>query len=93
MNLEIYLTFDQNCREAFEWYRSLFGGEFLTLQTFADGPPGLGVSDHELDLIMHVSLPIGSSPCLAVILPSQSVPTPRTKLIGCSLDCPKMAPP
>ena len=59
MKLETYLTFDKNCREAFEFYRSVFGGEFMTLQTFADGPPGLDVPDHERDLILHVSLPIG----------------------------------
>ena len=61
MTLDPYLTFDKNCREAFEFYRSVFRGEFMTLQTFGDGPPNMGVPDRERDLIMHVSLPIGSS--------------------------------
>ena len=61
MTLNIYLTFDGNCREVFEFYRSVFGGEFSIVQTFGDGPPDMGVPEDEQDRIMHVSLPIGSS--------------------------------
>ena len=76
MKLETYLTFDKNCREAFEFYRTVFGGEFMTLQTFAEGPPGLGVPDHERDLIMHVSLPIGSSILMGSDMSSGFGPAP-----------------
>ncbi len=62
MTLNTYLNFDGNCREAFEFYRSVFGGEFTALQTFADGPPEMPpVSEEEKGRVMHVSLPIGSS--------------------------------
>ena len=61
MSLSTYLTFEDNCREVFEFYRSVFGGEFTFLSTFRDGPEGLEVPEAELDRIMHVSLPIGSS--------------------------------
>ena len=61
MSLSTYLTFDGNCREAFEFYRSVFGGEFAVLQTFADGPPDMPMPDGAEDLVMHVSLPVGSS--------------------------------
>ena len=61
MTLNPYLTFEDNCREAFEFYRSVFGGEFLILQTFADGPPDMGVPESQLKRIMHVSLPVGES--------------------------------
>ena len=59
MSLNPYLTFDGNCREAFEFYRSVFGGEFLAHTTFAEGPPDLGVPAAEANRIMHVSLPVG----------------------------------
>ena len=59
--LNPYLTFAGNCREAFEFYRSVFGGEFEVIQTFADGPPDMGVPDEAKDLVMHVSLPVGPS--------------------------------
>ena len=61
MSLSTYLTFGGNCRDAFEFYRSVFGGEFAEFQTFADGPPDMPVSDEEKNLVMHVALPIGSS--------------------------------
>ena len=60
MSLSTYLFFDGNCREAFEFYRSVFGGEFSELQTFGEGPPDMNVPEAEQDRIMHVSLPIGS---------------------------------
>ena len=61
MTLTMYLTFEDNCREAFEYYRSIFGGEFRDIQAFRDGPGDVKVPEDELDRIMHVSLPIGSS--------------------------------
>ena len=61
MTFTIYLTFNRNCREAFEFYRTVFGGEFTGIHTFSDGPPEMSVSEDERDLIMHVSLPIGSN--------------------------------
>ena len=39
MTLNTYLTFTDNCREAFEFYRSVFGGDFSELQTFGDVHP------------------------------------------------------
>ena len=61
MSLNTYLTFDGNCRQAFEFYRSVFGGDFSAFQTFGDGPPDMGVPEAEKGRVMHVSLPVGSS--------------------------------
>ena len=61
MTLSIYLTFEDNCREAFEFYRSVFGGEFDNVQTFGDGPPDMGVPEEARGRIMHMSLPVGGS--------------------------------
>ena len=61
MSLNTYLTFKDNCREAFEFYRSVFGGEFALISTFKEGPEDMGVPEAEQDRIMHVSLPIGAS--------------------------------
>ena len=70
MTLSTYLHFDGNCREAFEFYRSVFGGEFETLATFADLPPDMGIPEDERDKIMHVSFPIGSSVLMGSDMPS-----------------------
>ena len=61
MSLNIYLTFDGNCREAFDFYKSVFGGDFIAFQTFGNGPPDMDVSDADKDKVMHVSLAVGSS--------------------------------
>ena len=61
MSLNIYLNFNGNCREAFEFYRSVFGGTFQAFETFAQGPEDMQLADDEKDNVMHVSLPIGDS--------------------------------
>ena len=61
MALNTYLTFEDNCREAFELYRSIFGGEFTFISTFREGPEDMEIPEEDLDRIMHVSLPIGNS--------------------------------
>ena len=61
MSLSTYLFFDGDCREAFEFYRSVFGGDFSMMSTFAAGPPEMKFPDDEKDRVMHVSLPVGPS--------------------------------
>jgi PhnB protein len=56
MGFSPYLTFNGDCAEAFDFYKSVFGGEFIARQTFADGPSEMGVPDAEKERIMHVSL-------------------------------------
>ena len=68
--LNTYLNFDGNCREAFEFYRSVFGGEFDVMETFRNGPSDMGVPQEEMDNIMHVSLPIGDSVLMGSDMPS-----------------------
>ena len=68
--LNTYLNFDGNCREAFEFYRSVFGGEFSIFQAFRDGPGDMGLPEEELDNVMHVSLPVGDSVLMGSDMPS-----------------------
>ena len=79
MTLSTYLTFDGNCREVFEFYRSVFGGDFEVIQTFGDGPDEMPVPGDERDRVMHVSYPIGSS----VLMGSDSLSSsPEATQIG-----------
>jgi PhnB protein len=56
-----YLNFKDRTEEAFNFYRSVLGGEFTMLQRFKDMPPGAGeVANNEKDLILHVSLSLGN---------------------------------
>lgn len=57
--LHPYLSFSNNCEEAFNFYKSAFGGEFSSFVRFKDMPmEGFESPAHELEKIMHVSLPI-----------------------------------
>ncbi len=71
-----YLHFNGNCREAFEFYRSVFGGEFDILQTFADGPADMGVPEAEASNIMHVSLVMEDATLMGSDMPSSFGPPP-----------------
>ncbi len=59
--VNVYLTFNGNCEEAFNFYRSVFGGEFPYVGRFKEMPPtegGPSFSPEEGERIMHMSLPI-----------------------------------
>ena len=58
-----YLNFNGNCEEAFTFYKSVFGGEFTFIGKFGEMPPqeGYTVPVADVNKIMHVSLPIGTS--------------------------------
>lgn len=58
-----YLTFDGNCEEAFNFYKSVFGGDFGQVVRFSEMPKDQDyeVTETNMNKIMHVSLPIGNS--------------------------------
>jgi PhnB protein len=64
--VNIYLTFNGNCEEAFNFYKSVFGGEFPYLGRFNEMPADVGVSlsAEAGNKIMHVSLPISKETLL-----------------------------
>jgi PhnB protein len=59
-----YLNFNGNAEEAFNFYKSVFGGEFLTLMRYKDMPSDGSLSASEAEKIMHVALPIGQGTIL-----------------------------
>ncbi len=62
-----YLTFGGNCEDAFNFYRSVFGGNFAYIGRFGEMPPMEGqppMPENERNKIMHVSLPISEETIL-----------------------------
>jgi PhnB protein len=57
-----YLNFPRNTEEAFNFYKSVFGGEFKDgIHRFSEVPPQEGqppMKDEDKKLVMHVELPI-----------------------------------
>lgn len=60
-----YIHFNGNAEEAFNFYKSVFGGEFAMMVRYKDMPiPGSIAEDNEANKIMHIALPIGKSSIL-----------------------------
>lgn len=57
-----YLNFPRKTEEAFNFYKSIFGGDFIgNINRFKDIPPGPGmppIADSDKDLVMHIELAI-----------------------------------
>lgn len=57
-----YLNFTRNTEDAFNFYRSVFGGEFIGgISRFRDIPPSGDMPplpEGDKDLVMHIALPI-----------------------------------
>lgn len=59
-----YLIFNGNCEEAFNFYKSVFGGEFPYMGRYKEMECGEPVPENDAEKIMHVSLPIGEGTIL-----------------------------
>lgn len=59
-----YLNFMGNTEEAFNFYKSVFGGEFLTVMRWKDMPAECKTEESNPEHIMHMSLPIGQETIL-----------------------------
>jgi PhnB protein len=56
VNVSLYRIFQGNCAEAFEFYKRIFGGEFLWKTTWANSPTNTVQNKSDESKIMHVSL-------------------------------------
>jgi len=59
--LNTYLNFNGNTEEVFNFYKSVFGGEFIVVQRFGDSPGCDGMSAGDKEKIMHIALPVGGN--------------------------------
>jgi PhnB protein len=62
--VNVYLNFAGNTEEAFDFYKSVFGGE-LNIVRFKDMPmEGVSIPEADQNKVMHTSLPIGGDAVL-----------------------------
>lgn len=64
--INTYLTFNGNCEKAFNFYRSVFGGDFAHIGRFKDMPESseFQIPKSDREKVMHVSLPISEETIL-----------------------------
>lgn len=65
-----HINFNGNAEEAFNFYKSVFGGEFTKIIRFKDlASAEFSVPEKEADKIMHIALPIGKNTLMANDVP------------------------
>lgn len=65
-----HINFNGNAEEAFQFYKSVFGGTFSKLVRFKElASADFPVAAHEANKIMHIALPIGQSILMANDVP------------------------
>jgi PhnB protein len=65
-----HYNFNGNAEEAFNFYKSVFGGEFKKIIRFKElASDEFPVPEHEANKIMHIELPIGNSVLMANDVP------------------------
>jgi PhnB protein len=76
--LNPYLNFRGNTEEVFNFYRSVFGGEFATVMRFKDMPPQNKQPEGENNKILHIALPVGKGSMLMGSDVPEAYPAPAT---------------
>jgi PhnB protein len=65
-----HINFNGNAEEAFNFYKSVFGGEFARVTRFKDiSSPEFPIAEKEANKIMHIALPIGKNMLMANDVP------------------------
>jgi PhnB protein len=72
-----YLNFDGTAEEAFNFYKSVFGGEFRAIHKMVDMPHADQLPENEKNRIMHIALPIDEH---TVLMASDIMPSAGHKL-------------
>ena len=65
-----HMNFNGNAKEAFNLYKSVFGGEFTKIMRFKDlSSPEFPIAENDANKIMHIALPIGKNFLMANDVP------------------------
>lgn len=75
-----YINFNGNAEEAFNFYKSVFGGEFSQIVRFKDlASDELPIPEQEVDKIMRIVLPIGATNLIANDVPASMGPVSESE--------------
>lgn len=72
MKVHPYLNFDGQAQEAFNFYKSIFGGEFVMNMKMSEAPGGDEFPEAERNRIMHIALPLSED---IMLMASDTVPS------------------
>ncbi|MDR0487510.1 MAG: VOC family protein [Treponema sp.] len=74
MQLELFINFDGNCREAVDFYAKVFKSKVGNLMTYGDAPPDpkYPVPEADKNRILYAGVPVGSIVVMFSDVPSGS---------------------
>jgi PhnB protein len=67
--VNITLTFNGQAEVAFNFYRSVFGGEFIHVQKLKDMPSPQPIPEEEKEKILHIALPLAGQVLAGMDIP------------------------
>lgn len=74
MKIVTSLSFSGQCREAFEFYAEVLGGEITAAFPFSQGPADMPVDPKYADWLMHAWLQIGDQAIMGADMPPELAP-------------------
>jgi PhnB protein len=74
MKIVTSLSFQGQCREAFEFYAKVLGGKVTAAMPYSDAPPDMQVSDEHKDWLMHCWLDVGDQALMGADMHPQWAP-------------------
>ena len=74
MQLELFINFDGNCREAAAFYAKVFRSTVNNLMTYGEAPPdpSYTLCEADRDRVMYAGVPIGGITVMLMDMPSGS---------------------
>ena len=74
MQLELFINFNGNCREAAEFYAKVFKSAVNNLSTYGDMPPDPDnpVQEADKNKVMYAGIPVGNMTLMLMDMPSGS---------------------
>ena len=75
MKIVTSLSFQGQCREAFDFYARVLGGRITAAMPYGDGPPEMPVADAQKDWLMHCWLEVGDQALMGADMDPQWAPS------------------
>jgi PhnB protein len=86
MKINAYLSFDGRCKQAFEFYQKVLGGNIAFVMTYGESPMAAQMPADQHDRILHTSLAVGDSLIMGADAPPQYFSQPQGFSVSISLE-------
>jgi PhnB protein len=86
MQLNTYLNYGGNCRQAFEFYAQHLGGKIVMMMTHGEAPDPSQAHPEWKDAILHARIDLGGAKLLGSDVPPDRFQPMRSAYLSLSLD-------